>query len=140
MKGWDLKYIQQLKNTGRIVDYRIIDTKEQGNNSQPKKRSKYNNKKTVVNGVEFDSEKEANYYKILLLRRKAGEIGLIELQKEYELNKGGAYSYKYFADFVFVEVATGETKVIDVKGFKTREYIRKRRLMLKVHGITIIEV
>lgn len=137
MKNWTEAHIKQLKDEGRIVDYKIIGCKEV--KPEPK-RSKYGNKKTVVNGIEFDSVKEANYYKILLLRRKAGEIGLIELQKEYELNPGGTYSYKYLADFQYVDLLTGETIVCDVKGFRTREFIRKRKLMLKVHQIKVIEV
>lgn len=105
-----------------------------------KKRSKYNNKKTVVDDLEFDSLKEADYYRKLKLLLKAGEIGLLEMQVPYELNPGGYYSYKYVADFVFFDTKTGEKKVIDVKGFRTREYIRKRRLMKKVHNIKIIEI
>lgn len=33
MKGWDLKYIQQLKDEGRIRDYQVIGTKKPENNS-----------------------------------------------------------------------------------------------------------
>lgn len=145
MKNWTEQHIQQLKEQGRIVDY-----KDNGRthamppnlpNTAVKKRSKYNATKTTVNGLQFASMKEANYYKnVLLPRLKAGEIGLLELQKEYELNPGGTHSLKYLADFVWVEALTGETKVVDVKGFRTREYLKKRRLMKKVHGIIILEV
>jgi hypothetical protein len=142
MKHWTAQHIQQLKDEGRIVDY-----KENGRthgmpqnlpNTALKKRSKYNATKTTVNGLQFASMKEANYYKnVLLPRLKAGEIGLLELQKEYELNNGGTYSYKYRADFVWVEALTGETVICDVKGYATKELKKKCRLMKKVHGITI---
>ena len=47
---------------------------------------------------------------------------------------------KYKADFVYIDNATGQTVVEDTKGFRTPEYIIKRKLMLQVHGITIKEV
>lgn len=46
----------------------------------------------------------------------------------------------YIADFVYTDTATGKTIVEDTKGFRTKEYIIKRKLMLHVHGIRIKEV
>lgn len=46
----------------------------------------------------------------------------------------------YIADFVYTDKATGQTVVEDTKGFRTKEYIIKRKLMLHVHGIRIKEV
>lgn len=103
------------------------------------KRSKYGNQKTEVAGELFDSKREAEDYKVLLLRQKAGEIGLIRRQVDYELNPGGTHSLIYRADFVYVETATGRTVVQDSKGMHTREYKKKRRLMKKVHRIIIKE-
>lgn len=109
--------------------------------SQPKKKkSKYGNKKCVVDDIEFDSIKEADYYRKLKILLKAGKIGLLELQKEYELNPGGTYSLKYLADFVFIDSRTGEKKIVDVKGFRTAVYRKKKRLMWRVHGIKVIEI
>lgn len=107
---------------------------------KPKKKSKYNNSKTEVDGIVFDSTKEANRYKELRLHLKAGEIGLLKRQVEYELNPGGTYSLKYISDFEYIITSTGEHVVEDVKGFKTREYLKKRRLMKKVHRIVITEI
>ena len=104
------------------------------------RKSKFGNRKCVVDDIEFDSEKEAGYYRKLKILLKAGKIGLLELQKEYELNQGGTHSLKYIADFVFIDSETGEKKVVDVKGFRTAVYRKKRRLMWKVHKIKIIEV
>lgn len=115
------------------------DIIEQLEGSPKKKRSKYGNKKTEVCGEVFDSEREANDYKILLLRQKAGEIGLIRRQVEYELNAGGSHSLIYRADFVYRIIATGEEVVQDSKGVLTKEYKKKRRLMKKIYGITIKE-
>lgn len=105
-----------------------------------KKRSKYGNSKTEVDGEIFDSAKEADRYKDLVLLRKAGVIGLLRRQVEYELNPGGTHSLKYLADFVYVIRITGVTVVEDVKGYRTREYLRKKRLMKKVHNIEIQEI
>jgi hypothetical protein len=105
-----------------------------------KKRRKYRNNPCEVDGIKFDSEKEADYYRKLKILLKAGKIGFLELQVPYELNPGGTHSLKYFADFVFVDSETGEKKVVDVKGFRTAVYRKKRRLMWKVHKIKIIEV
>lgn len=104
-----------------------------------KKSLKYGSKKTVVDDIEFASIKEAARYKKLKFLRKKGIIGFLELQKKYELNAGGTHSLKYIADFVYLDLITGEKIVEDCKGFRTKEYKKKRRLMKKVHGITIFE-
>lgn len=103
------------------------------------KVSKYRNKKTEIDGIVFDSVKEANRYKELLILLKVGEIGQLELQVPYELNEGGEFSYKYVADFVYIDARTGQKIVEDTKGCRTREYLKKRRLMKKIYGIVIHE-
>lgn len=104
-----------------------------------KKKSKYNNNKTEVDGIVFDSEREANRYKELRGLLKIGVIGMLRLQVSYELNEGGSHSVKYIADFEYIISNTGEKVTEDSKGFKTREYLRKKRLMKKIYGITIKE-
>lgn len=103
------------------------------------KKSKYGNKKTEVNGIVFDSIREANRYKELLLMQKAGLIGLIERQVSYELNEGGSHSLRYVCDFVYMDSRTGGKIYEDVKGMKTKVYLKKKRLMKKVHGIEVKE-
>jgi hypothetical protein len=103
------------------------------------KKSKYRNTKTEYQGIRFDSEKECRRYKELKMLLKAGEIGMLQLQVEYEINPGGAFSMRYVADFVYV-TKEGVKIVEDAKGFRTREYLKKRKLMWKVHGIRISEV
>ncbi len=139
--GITIQYLQQQLAAGKIRGYKV-------NNPEPvpveqkkeKKRSKYGNEKHEVDGIEFDSIKEAHRYGELKLMLKAGIIGLLELQVPYELNPGGTHSLKYIADFTYIIRATGEKVVEDAKGHRTREYIKKRRLMKKVHGIIIKEV
>lgn len=102
------------------------------------KKHKYSSKKTVVDEIEFDSVKEANRYKQLKLLLKAGEIGMLQLQVPFELNPGGSHSLKYIADFCYITY-DGIHITEDCKGFRTREYLKKKRLMKKVHKIEIKE-
>lgn len=107
---------------------------------QPKKakRAKYNNEKVEYEGKVFDSRREYNRYRELLILLKAGAIGQLRLQVPYELNEGGTHSYKYVADFVYMDSVAGEI-IEDCKGFRTREYEKKSRLMKKIYGIIIKE-
>ena len=108
--------------------------------------SKYNSKKTVVDGQTFDSKKEANRYQELVLLEKAGVIKNLSRQVKFVLipsqrDKNGKVIERecsYKADFKYEE--DGKTVVEDVKGFRTKEYIIKRKLLLYQYGIRIREV
>lgn len=100
---------------------------------------KYRNTPKCVDGIKFPSIKEAKRYKVLKLKLKHGLIGYFELQVPYELNEGGKFSYKYIADFRYVDAETGKLIVEDAKGDRTREYIKKRKLMKKIYNIEILE-
>lgn len=102
--------------------------------------SKYHNDRK--NG--FDRRKEARRYAELLLLERAGKISGISTQVKFELIPKQYYKGKfaerpvyYYADFVYTE--DGEVVVEDVKGFKTKDYILKRKLMLQRYGIRIRE-
>lgn len=101
---------------------------------------KYNARKTTVDGITFDSKREANRYAELKLLERAGEISDLKLQVPFELipKQPGERAVKYIADFVYTE--DGQTVVEDTKGVKTPVYILKRKLLLWVHGIRIVEV
>jgi hypothetical protein len=121
--------------------------------------AKYNNRKITVDGITFDSRREANRYRELKLLERAGKIQGLELQKKYVLidpqyevvkryGKTGQRiqdgfkclerECSYKADFVYTE--DGKTVVEDAKGMRTKEYIIKRKLMLERYGIRIREV
>jgi hypothetical protein len=102
------------------------------------KKHKYSSKKTVVDDIEFDSVKEAKRYKELKLLLKVGEIGMLQRQVPFELNPGGTHSLKYVADFCYI-TREGVRVTEDCKGFRTGEYLKKKRLMKKVHQIEIRE-
>lgn len=127
------------------------------------RRNKYGNRKIIKDGQAFDSVKEARRYLELCLLEKAGEITDLRRQVEFPLlptqreestevykrgeNKGKPKPGKviekpvvYIADFVYKHTATGETVVEDTKGFKTKEYILKRKMLLYFHKIKIREV
>lgn len=108
-------------------------------------RAKYGNKKVEVDGHRFDSMKEAKRYRELKALQDRGEISNLRMQIPYELvphqkidGKVVERSVVYYADFVYDY--KGSTVVEDTKGFKTPEYIIKRKLMLKVYGIRINEI
>ena len=104
----------------------------------PKKRQKYGNRRVEVNGIKFDSAKEARYYQELMLRYKAGDLKLVLLQVPFILPG----PVKYYADFLTID-NDGNFEVIDVKSEatkKNRVYINKKKQMAAVYGIEIKEV
>lgn len=92
------------------------------------RKTKHNNRKTEVFGILFDSGKEAKRYAELRLLELSGDISGLERQVKYELipKQNDERACHYIADFVYVE--NGKTIVEDVKGFRTRDYIIKRKL------------
>lgn len=102
---------------------------------------KYNNRKTTVEGIAFDSKREAARYSELKMLALAGEITDLELQKRFELvpKQQGERSVVYVADFVYRDARSGALVVEDTKGCRTKEYIIKRKLMLHRYGIKITE-
>ena len=109
--------------------------------------SKYHSRKVIVDGEKYDSKKEFNRFCQLLLLERAGEIQNIKRQVRYELipsqrdpetGKVIERPVTYLADFVYEQ--DGHTVVEDVKGFKTKEYVLKRKLLLWAKGIRIKEV
>ena len=95
----------------------------------------------------YASRKEHRRANELQLMQRAGLISNLSEQVSYELipaqrgadGKVLERACTYNADFVYTDNATGQTIVEDTKGFRTKEYIIKRKLMLKVHGIRISE-
>lgn len=103
------------------------------NSLKSKKKNKYGNIKTTVDGITFDSKKEAEYYCKLKLLKQAEEIKDFGLQQRYELlptfkKNGTTYrSITYVADFVIVN-NDGTTEVVDVKGVETQVFKIKQKL------------
>ena len=105
-------------------------------------RNKYHASKTEIDGIRFDSRKEAARYSELKLLERAGEIRDLQLQVPFELipKQEGERACTYVADFVYHMTDTGKMVVEDAKGMRTDVYKIKRKLMLWRHGIRISEV
>ena len=109
-------------------------------------KSKYGNIKTEVDGIKFDSKKEANRYQELKLLKRAGEIEKLKLQPRYELqpkyriNGRNVRNLEYKADFEYIDRKTGETITEDVKGMKTAVYKIKKKLFEYIYNREIKEI
>lgn len=136
MKNWTLKELEQWQQAGTIKSFQVISKQAE---PWKDKRSKYSAKRVEFDGIIFDSKKEAGRYMQLKMMQKAGMISNLERQVPFELNPGGTHSLIYKADFVYTDDA-GKIIVEDVKGYRTKEYKKKRRLMLEVHKIVIKEM
>jgi hypothetical protein len=93
------------------------------------KPSKYNSKRIHVDGVLFDSKKEADYYGDLKLQLKAGAIKGFCRQPEFILTAGfgNRKPVTYKADFIVFNL-DGTADVIDVKGVETEVFKIKKKL------------
>lgn len=122
--------------------------------------TKYNATKCLVDGIEFASKREANRYLELRLLERAGEISDLRLQVDFELIPNQYATEKrygkngkplkdkevllerkvvYRADFVYKD-NDGKTVVEDTKGFRTTEYVLKRKMFLYKYGFPITEI
>lgn len=124
-----------------LRDYEARTGKKAHDPGAPKpqeKRSKYGNRRTEYAGRTFDSAHEAEIYRRLELRVRAGELRGVICQQAFALPGG----VKYVADFVTLN-ADGTYSVMDAKSEATRRdkvYRIKRRQMRECLGIEILEV
>lgn len=127
---WDIETYRKFMNGEKVVK---------------SKKSKYKNVKVEFDGMTFDSKRELEYYKRLLLLKRSGEVTKIDRQVVFEIN---AYPIdgrscqslcKYVADFVITK-SDGSAEVIDVKGVRTPVYKLKKKLLKLLYEIEIIEV
>jgi len=100
-------------------------------------RNKYKAIKTEVDGIIFDSKKEAKRYCELKILLKAGEISKLELQPRYDLIINDKKCGFYKADFRYFR--GDELIVEDVKGMKTPVYNLKKKLIKAIYGVDILE-
>ena len=112
----------------------------------------------TIDGIQFESKKEANRYCELKMMEKAGMISNLQRQVKFVLlptqrepdqvgARGGIKKGKvierevaYIADFVYNIPNCSSPIVEDTKGFKTKDYILKRKMMLYFHKIKIKEI
>lgn len=111
-----------------VEDYKKFTEKDS-------KRAKYRSYKTSIDGHTFDSQKEAEYYCELKNRLKANDIRGFCIQPTFILAAG----LKYKADFIVFN-NDGTQEIIDVKGYRTKEYNAKKKVFEDKFNLTIKEI
>jgi len=112
-----------------------------------KKKNKYRNQKVEVDGIKFDSRKEANYYSDLLIKKKAGLILDFERQVRFDIVVNNIQIAKYFLDFKVIN-SDGTINYYDVKGkdkvsgkwVTTDVFALKKKLVEAIYSIKIEKV
>ena len=109
------------------------------------KKHKYNAKKTVVDGIKFDSLSEAKYYQMLKRQMELGGIKNFSRQVKFELQ--GKYKHPYsgkivrsinlIIDFV-VTYNDDRTELVDVKGMMTDVFKIKAKMLMKRTGMSLV--
>jgi hypothetical protein len=115
---------------------------------EPVRANKYHARKCTVDGIRFDSTREAKRYQELRLLQQAGEIRGLFLQPEFKIWVENRWTSehvpigRYRADFWYVDAATDAVVIEDAKSPATRTtaYRLRKRLVEAIHGITITEV
>lgn len=98
------------------------------------KPNKYHNHPTTVDGIRFDSKKEAHYYEQLKIRQQVGEVSHFHLQVPIALPG----NTRYVVDFlVFFTDPGRKPEYVDVKGRKTENFKLKKRQVEALYPITI---
>lgn len=105
--------------------------------------NKYRSKKVTVDGIVFDSKKEAQRYSELKLLVKAGKISNLNMQVPFELQPAykkygkAVRNIRYIADFTYTE--NGQLIVEDTKGYRTKEYLLKKKIFEYVYPDLILK-
>ena len=110
------------------------------NSKTRRSRPKYGNKKTVVDGITFDSKWESQRYLYLKSLERAGRIKNLELQPRFIITVNGQKICTYVADFQYDKEdldGSWEHIIEDAKGVETPEFKLKKKLMKAVHNIEI---
>lgn len=102
--------------------------------------SKMRNIKTQVDGIWFDSQREAERYVELKFELQAGAIANLKLQKRFRLDVNDVHIADYIADFVYERDGSVIVEDVKSKPTKTRVYRVKKKLMRAIHGIEIREI
>jgi hypothetical protein len=102
------------------------------------RRSKYHvaaKEARTVDGITFDSKREALHYQKLKAERERGDILFFLRQVPFHLPGG----VRYVVDFLVVDLG-GKVSFEDVKGYRTREYVTKKKLVEALYPVKIVEV
>lgn len=128
-----------------------ISAQEYREQTRPSRKSKYGAKRTMVDGILFDSKAEAARYGYLKARQEKGEISHLELQPSFKIydRHGNPIRYDsgrqavYKADFAYFDPAQNKRVVEDVKSKATRTPVYKLKKALveaNFPAVKIVEV
>lgn len=95
-------------------------------------------KKTIVDGIQFDSKREAKRYGELKLKQQVGQIKGLKVHTVYHLVVNNIKIGKYTDDFCYYD-ESNKWVVEDCKVRKSRDYPLRKKLMLALYGIRIVE-
>ncbi len=109
--------------------------------------NKYRAQKTRINGITFDSKREADRYLILLDKQRRGKIKNLRLQPRIPLEgrdgpimtPTGRQQAAYVADFAYTDTKTGLEIFEDAKGYPTDVY-KLKKSVCRAQGVEVIEV
>ncbi|MBY5657159.1 DUF1064 domain-containing protein [Rhizobium leguminosarum] len=103
-----------------------------------KRGNKFGAKKTMFEGILFDSKREAEVYRDLKLLERAGRISGFERQRKFELIVNDKIIGTYRADFAFIDHdQDGRLRVVDVKGVVTRDFRRVQKIIKAAYNIDV---
>lgn len=106
--------------------------------AKPKRKNKFGAKRTTVDGITFDSKREAEVYLDLKLLERAGRISGLERQRKFNLIVNDEIIGSYRADFSFIDHdRDGTFRVVDVKGVVTRDFRRVQKIIKAAYGIEV---
>lgn len=116
----------------------------------PRKANKYGAKAVTINGRAYRSKRELKRHTELQLLERAGLITDLRREVPFELlgsqrRDDGSVEQPvtYVADYVYRDREKGGQLVVEdvkSKATRTRDYVIKRKLMLREHGITVREI
>lgn len=109
-------------------------------------KSKFRSVKTSIDGILFDSKKEASTYAALKFLKMNGNIKNLELQKKFTIldSYTNGFGKKvreivYVADFYFFDVGKNRWVVLDAKGLILPVFKLKKKLFEKKYYPLVIE-
>lgn len=103
--------------------------------------TKYGNTKERIDGILFDSLKEADYYRMLKFRKERGTIQDFTVHKKYVFDYNGIRICSLTVDFNVFHL-DGKEEVIDVKSFATRtkkDYLIRKKMLKAWYNIELVE-
>ena len=98
------------------------------------KKSKYNAEKRTVDNIKFASKKEAAYYQKLMMLQKSGKVLYFLRQVPFGLPG----NIRYVVDFMIVW-PYNRIQFVDVKGLRTKEFIRNKKMVEALYPVKIEE-